>query len=294
MASNNICIIGPRSSGKTTYLASLLYHQQHQFKQNKKIYYRVIAQTVETRELQEKAESLLKRGLKLEPTKLGDELQTIYDLPFFIFTIERNIGKFEELLNKNKIAEKFQVTAKDYPGEVFDDLAKSNLLGDNLEAFVKDCFDDKRGCIMMLPAWESGSDRYYLSLLKKFVYLMESEGKKKDYKMAVVMSKCERGEIWPGRHQPELDLFQLHLKKTTAYLRQTFDQNNLAFFALSTFGIRGDKDPRPNRIDLVKQGEERGSVLLQYGEGFPGQGRYSEELWQPYNLIEPVYWLMKS
>ena len=59
MASNNICIIGPRSSGKTTYLASLLYHQQHQFKQNKKIYYRVIAQTVETRQLQEKAESLL-------------------------------------------------------------------------------------------------------------------------------------------------------------------------------------------------------------------------------------------
>ncbi|MGK7939835.1 MAG: hypothetical protein AB4062_06735 [Crocosphaera sp.] len=294
MTTNNVCIIGPRSSGKTTYLAALLYHEEHRVRQNKKSSYRVTAQTVEARELKEKAETLLKRGLGLEATKLGDEIQNVYDLPFYSFTIEREISGFGKLFKKEKIAERFQITTRDYPGEVFDALVDSNLLGDYREAFVKDCFDDKRGCVMMLPAWESGSDLYYLSLLQNFFDLMESEGKINDYKMAVVMSKCERGEIWPGRHQPELDLFQLHLKKTTRYLRQKIAQENLAFFALSTFGIRGDKDPRPNRIDLVTQGKEPGSVLLQYGEGINDRGKSTDELWKPYNLIEPLYWLMTS
>ncbi len=34
------------------------------------------------------------------------------------------------------------------------------------------------------------------------------------------MSKCERGEIWPGRVDPETDLFGVYLKKTLKTLKK--------------------------------------------------------------------------
>ncbi len=281
MPSNNISIIGPRMSGKTTYLAALAYHESHGIQHNQKITYTVTPQTIEARNLKNKAKLLLEKQGQIEPTNIGKKIKTIEDLPFYSFAIERQISKFEKIFNNRSIPEKIQITTRDYPGEIFNDLAESNLSGDDKEAFVEDCFINKRGCIMMLPAWESGIDDYYLSMLENLVDMMDNMGNKKDYKMAVVMSKCERGEIWPGRLEPESDLFQLHLPETTKYLRRTFEKN-VAFFALSTFGVRGAKDPRPNRIDLVR-GKESGSILYQSGKG----------QWKPYNLIEPLYWLMK-
>lgn len=61
------------------------------------------------------------------------------------------------------------------------------------------------------------------------------------------MSKCERGEIWPGRIEPEVDIFHQHLPGTTKLLQNRL-KNNVRFFAISTFGVL-DKynDPRPNR-----------------------------------------------
>jgi hypothetical protein len=95
------------------------------------------------------------------------------------------------------------------------------------------------------------------------------------------MSKCERGEIWPGRLDPEIDLFGVHLRETTKTLREKVIPQNLRFFALSTFGVLGKDNPRPNREDRMK-GEEPASVIRQPNS------------WQPYNLIEPLYWLSKK
>lgn len=297
MSSNNICIIGPTGSGKTTYLATLAYHAEHQLQNHQRSSYTITPQCPDARKLTQKAKLLLEKGGEIEPTKLGDEIQTVDDLPFYSFTIEQqfsNIQNIQAKFNWKPKIEKFQITTRDYPGEVFDFLAgllpslkdkdKQKLIEDCFQDFIEDCFTDKRGCVMMLPSWEAGSDSFYLSLLTEFVKKLESVGQKNNYKMAIVMSKCERGEIWPGRLEPEIDLFKVHLEDTTDYLRKTFIKQNLSFFALSTFGIMGRNDPRPNRIDLVRQGGEPGSVL-----------RKSEKKeWQPYNLIEPLYWLMNS
>jgi len=95
------------------------------------------------------------------------------------------------------------------------------------------------------------------------------------------MSKCERGEIWPGRLDPEQDLFKIHLPKTQDLLRKKLTANNLKFFASSTFGVLGPHNPRPNREDRILKGEPA-SVLR------------DTENWKPYNLIEPLLWITQS
>ena len=280
MSSRNVCIIGPRSSGKTTYLASLAFHEEHNIKNNSKSSFKVTSNNEDAEELKSKANLLLKEGGEIEMTRITpDKNRDVSELPFYHFTIE---GKLN-LLGARK---KFEITARDYPGEVFDDLANAQLLGKIKEGFVKDCFIDKAGCLMLLPSWEIGSDNFYLRMIENFLNLMdiEAEAQKTIYKMAVVMSKCERGEIWPGRHEPEIDLFQVHLEETTKYLRKSLPKRNLKFFAISTFGIRGENDPRPNRCDFVRAKGEPGSVLFASGKN----------QWRPYNLIEPLYWLIKS
>jgi len=277
MSSRNVCIVGPRGSGKTTYLGSLVYHQEHSIKNNKKSKYEVSPSGDQSIELKNKAQVLLAESGEFEPTKIGDNIRTVDDLPFYTFNIT---GK----LNWRSPVEQFQITARDYPGEVFDSLVNNTLDSALQEGFIQDCFIDKKGCIMMLPGWEFGADRYYVQMLTRFINLLESEGQKDSYKMAIVMSKCERGEIWPGRHEPELDLFQVHLKDTTNYLRKTILPKNLNFFAMSTFGVRSRNNPRPNRRDFVGQKGEPRCVLYSADSG----------AWQPYNLIEPLYWLIKS
>jgi hypothetical protein len=95
------------------------------------------------------------------------------------------------------------------------------------------------------------------------------------------MSKCERGEIWPGRIDPETDLFSVHLPQTLHTLKERILPKNLRLYAMSTFGVLGRNNPRPNRIDLLGK-EGTASVLREAAR------------WRPYNLIEPLYWLSKG
>jgi hypothetical protein len=93
------------------------------------------------------------------------------------------------------------------------------------------------------------------------------------------MSKCERGEIWGGRLDPEADLFKIRLPKTYRLLKERL-KNKVKFFACSAYGILGKNDPRPNRF--YKSGvhhAEHKAYLRDYDN------------WNPYGVIEPIYWL---
>jgi hypothetical protein len=280
MANGQICIVGPHGSGKTAYLTALAFHQTHQLQQNKRIRYRIIAQSPESHKLVENARNLLKKGMQLESTVIGGATPTVDYLPFYQFTVE---GKVKWYSRENK---KFEITARDYPGEVFDRLADSKTINTVDLEFIDDCFINKVGCLMMLSEWERGADTAYERMMKRFIELMEDSSGTENYKLAIVMTKCERGELWSGRLEPEIDLFQLHLKNTTKFLREKFGEERLKFFALSTFGTLRRDNPRPNRKDLIGDRSGMiGSVLIQFEE---------EEDWKPYNLIEPLYWLLNS
>jgi energy-coupling factor transporter ATP-binding protein EcfA2 len=271
MTSGNIVVIGPTAAGKTTYLAALSYFKEH--KQGKKLF-TVNPQNPATRILAEKAENILKQAADLDRTVIGQEIESVDDLPFYSFGITAKPYWYSS-------TETFQLTARDYPGEVFEAIASPSARKPIHEDFINECFTDVIGCLIMLTGWEPGTDNFYNRIMKQFLKLMDERGRSRDLKLAIVMSKCERGEIWPGRLDPEIDLFAVHLRETTKTLRAKVIPQNLRFFALSTFGVLGRDNPRPNREDRMK-GEEPASVIRQPNS------------WQPYNLIEPLYWLSKK
>lgn len=272
----NICVIGPQWSGKTTYLAALAYSPNTKSINNRNKNYTIRPQNPESRQLAEKAENILCQGADFEPTRIGEEfgLATVDDLPFYAFGIEVK----KNLLSKS---ERINLTARDYPGEIFGGIAEPILSESIHQAFIEECFTDVVGCLILLTGWEQGIDSFYSRVMQRFIELMDTHDRSHDFKLAVAMSKCERGEIWSGRLDPEIDLFGVHLPRTRNILREKILDKNLKFFAISTFGVLGKNDPRPNRIDRPVKGEPS-SVLRE------------PTSWRPYNLVEPLYWLSKK
>ena len=265
----NICIIGPRASGKTTYLAGLCYYSEYGGSHSK---YTVSPRGTESRELKEKAENTILNGLSFDPTNL--EVQTVDDLACYSFTIEVKSGLFQP-------RSVIELNVRDYPGEIFENILYASESDSIHEEFINECLmPDVVGCLLLFTEWESSKDDFYSKLIKRFLELMDEHGRIHNYRLAVVMSKCERGEIWPGRMDPETDLFGVYLKKTLKTLKKDIPKKNLRFFALSTFGVLGPYDPRPNRDDALGSGG-RASTLRE-----PSR-------WKPYNLIEPLCWLNK-
>jgi hypothetical protein len=266
----NICIIGPRASGKTTYLAGLSYYSEYGGSHSK---YTVSPIGDESRELKEKAEDTILNGLSFDPTNL--QVQTVDDLTYYSFSIEVKSALFQP-------RSVIQLNVRDYPGEIFENILYASESDSIHEEFINECLmPDVVGCLLLFTEWESSKDDFYSKLIKRFLELMDEHGRIHNYRLAVVMSKCERGEIWPGRMDPETDLFGVYLKKTLKTLKKDIPKQNLRFFALSTFGVLGDHDPRPNRDDALGSGG-RASTLRE-----PSR-------WKPYNLIEPLCWLNKG
>lgn len=263
----NICVIGPRSSGKTTYLAALAYWTDQKRTGKSSNSFNVQPLNEDAKELAYKAENIICEGASLAPTEVAGGIDA---LPYYSFKLEVN-RKFQSSHDIN-------LAVRDYPGEVFEELesGSSNSLH---EEFVDECLmKDVTGCLILLTEWTKGTDKFYRRVLEQFIKLMDDRDRANDLRLAVAMSKCERGELWPCRLEPETDLFDVHLPKTKATLQTKIPEKNLQFFAISTFGVLRRNDPRPNRID---EGGTNGrhSVLR------------SASAWQPYNTIAPLYWL---
>jgi hypothetical protein len=265
-AGNNISVIGPRSSGKTTYLAALCHWPMQASSYKGKKPFSVSAVGSDSMELAEKASSIILEGGSLEPT--NNYVSDPSDLKSFLLNINIRKG-FRNL--------KIVLNAKDYPGEIFEDLAngeKNKLQKD----FIEECLSDEvKGCILLFSDW-SNRDGFYNRVIYNLFDEIDNRGRMGDLRLAVVMSKCERGELWPGRNEPELDLFQTHLPRTHGLLRSRIPKDNLSFFALSTFGVLGKQDPRPNRVEEIGQ-DGRRAILR------------TPQKWKPYGLIAPLYWI---
>lgn len=264
----NIRIIGPRGSGKTTYLAALAYWPDKQRPGKKKGSIKLQALNDETRELAEKAENIILEGESLEPTTVEGGIDA---LPFYSFGIEAK--------PRLKPVEKINVAVRDYPGEIFEELADSASANPIHKEFIEECLEDSvDGCLILLSDWDNTTDKFTSRVLSKFAKQMDIHGRANNLRVAVAMSKCERGELWSGRLEPSVDLFAQHLPKTTASLEQAIPTQNLRFYAVSTFGVLGRTDPRPNREDVVGTGGTN-SILRE------------PEKWNPYGLLDPLYWL---
>jgi hypothetical protein len=262
----NIRVIGPRGSGKTTYLAALSYWTDTQQKSGKKPYYTIEPIGQDAQKLVLLAENIICEGNSVPPTQIM--VDGINMLPEYIFTIK--------VKPRWKTAHEINLTVKDYPGEIFDELDAGETDPIHQE-FLDECLvnRDVQGCLILLNDWEKGSDRVYKRAFDKLISIIR-ENDRMDIRLAITMSKCERGELWPGRLEPEIDIFEQHFPETKSLLLNKLPSKNLAFFALSTFGVLRKRDPRPNRVNEMSG---RHSIIRKI------------ELWQPYGMIDPLYWL---
>jgi hypothetical protein len=265
----NICVIGPQSSGKTTYLAALtqwsaLARGVHQQK------YDIDAIGEDAENLAGKAKSIIYQGASLEPTIIVCGIES---MPVYTFRIR--------VRQPLKQSPPIDLVVKDYAGELFKGLA-SGSVPDKHQEFFDDCLrQDVEGCLLLLTEWQRGTDEFYERALETFIKLLNQQDRLQNYRLAVAMSKCERGELWSGRLDPEMDLFDVHLPRMTNLLRRKIPKQNLRFFAVSTFGVLARNDPRPNRVD--EMGKERTKSVLR-----------KPSAWQPYGLVPPLHWLSRG
>ena len=125
----------------------------------------------------------------------------------------------------------------------------------------------------------SGWDAFYLKCLQGFWSAANKRARVSNLRLVVALSKCERGEAWPARLEPEFDVFRRRFPQTYQFLLTCkWPRHNLLFHALSTFGVMDPiQDPRPNR---------------KTAPGLSDTLRQSDfQDWKPYGVISPLYWL---
>ena len=267
---SEIRIIGSRGVGKTTYLAALLRLPEELQRQFPGLMVKPGGEDADN--LVMAAKNIIEQGAKLAATNLDED-------PFFDFqiTIPSANGLPGITLN---------LGAKDYPGEIFE-WAASEHRWPSLEPYVDD-WCTAQGWMIMLTDWRPDQDaRLYEPALNRLLRSLSERAAinpKIKVRIALVMAKCERGELWPGRLDPREDLFKVRLPKTYRLLTENVSPEYLRFFACSAFGVLsdrvGDRDPRPNRYVPDDGSSAEFNAYLRD----PG-------VWQPFGLISPIYWL---
>ena len=288
MDKKNIYIIGPRASGKTTFLGALFLitaYSRNKSHDRGKV-------TVDIKGLSSQLESKVRASWNtkrpLEPTTFHG------GLPKYEFSIQ--------IKSQYKLTE-IEFNTKDYAGEFFIELLNTDLSA-TVKSYLLDCLIHPNGWIVLLPDFclqDQGNeftlveniDNFYRSIFHKLLSVFPKnddifsadERRRIQYnlrkiRIAFVMSKCERGELWTGRWEPERDLFQVHLNNTREFLRNnlSLSKNQIAFFALSSYGVFSEKDPRPNRLNLGRNLQD-GAIIEK------------PDSWRPFGLLSPLYWI---
>lgn len=256
--------MGPRGVGKTTYLATLVaFPHQQRFPG-----YQIEPKSPPTEDLVVMAENLLKKGLQPPPSDEAIEYQFDVTIP----------------ATKNSIATKLELLTVDHTGEIFQHLAEPHKW-DKVKDYVDD-FLTAQGWMVMVTDWDIHKDiSLYKPAFQKLWEQLEASQKKYsvigNLRIAVVMAKCERGELWTGRLEPGEDLFKVRLPKTYHFLMEKFSSDRLQFFACSAFGVLGSRNPRPNRKYLGSgQDIDSDAAILR-----------KPAIWNPYGILAPIYWL---
>lgn len=276
LKTTDVRIIGARQTGKTTYLASLAYLPHKKMLKTKLPGLEILPANNDAEKLCRLAEDIIMRGDKLA----GTFRQEVDLLPFYYFQI-----KIPAI--KGLPSVEIDLAARDFPGEIFHDIPLAHRWSET-EPYIDDLFT-ATSWMVMLTDWEPGQDTYlyqpaFAKLCQEIFEREQINPEIKKLRIAVVMSKCERGELWPGRLDPDEDLFKVRLPKTYDLLTSKLPSQRLQFFACSSFGVLSDRkddfDPRPNRYIPDDGSSPEYSAFLR-----------SPSQWQPYGLISPIYWL---
>jgi hypothetical protein len=280
----SIRIIGPIASGKTTYLSALsVFNKKGEFSGLE------IVPKKDAIKLKAMAEDIVGRSDKIRKTKILDNPD--------------KLANYEFIINLSQPKQEMNLQVRDYPGEVYQDIASYQQsrqvknpppMDPQLRKYIDHLFENTQGWMVMLTDWSpqqgDQTNKSALEHLCDEISTQEEANQSVPQRIAVVMAKCERGEIWTGRIDPGEDLFKIRLPETYNFLTQTVVNTNkissqrFKFFACSSFGVLNYRtDPRPNR--KIDPNDDSGGSHFYSVLADPDK-------WQPYGLISPIYWLI--
>ncbi|BDA65946.1 hypothetical protein CAL7716_001120 [Calothrix sp. PCC 7716] len=268
-------VIGDRSSGKTTYMASLARWPNADPSSPVQS---VIPVNEAGEELITKAQNLLEQGLALEPSNLDASALEMKDYSLSI-TLK---GQFSWKNPKATVGSQLvnlNISCKDYAGEFFTDLLQqggSPLLGDYLD----DCLQ-ATGIMFLVDGNSRRKDLEYAAGLEKFLTALDrsdiTTGKRR---ISLVLTKCEQSELWVNRHKPafvaEARFPQVYRKLRTW---QQMKGGSVEYFTNSAFGMLGNTFPEPN-VNVLNRGRDGIAAVLK-----------DPKRWRPFGLVAPIYWL---
>ena len=260
-------IIGDRTSGKTTYMASLARWPNADPDSPVQA---VTAVDEGGEELLSKAQNILEQGLQLEQTDLSKNVSEVKDCTLQITLKEKKLGA--KLLNLN-------VSSKDYAGEFFTDLLHK-VKDPLLDEYLEDCLQCN-GILFLVDGSSRRKDLEYANGLDKLLLALDRNdlGASKR-RIALVLNKCEQSDLWVNRDKPAF-LASARFPQVCRKLQswQQMGGGEIEFFTASAFGMLGSKYPEPN-VNLLSR--NRGGVT---------EVIKNPKLWRPFGLVAPIYWL---
>jgi hypothetical protein len=285
----NIVVLGPRGSGKTTYLSGLTKVAEakaSEFLKSDKVeiaQFRCEIGEERSRELRQDADNIVFFGDSHMPTTL--EKKDDGGIKTYTFTGE---------ISYEGIKDEFMMKLTDTSGEIFE--TETGVMDSAYRLNLKDRLEGKdiRLLILLADVLPEASNpnpddklKYQIEELELVLREVCSEGIKRKLRLAVVINKCERGELWTHRLDPVKDIFGNYLKSSKTNLqlmvsaiKKTGAEVDIDFFAMSTFGVLKKDDFRPNYI--YGSDDNDGKFVLRNTD-------LNE--WHPYGVLSPIYWL---
>jgi hypothetical protein len=183
----DIRIIGPRRSGKTTFMAALAHWPNAD--PNSPI------QSVEpfdddTGELINMAQNILENGMSVAGTDLLDDPD---ELPLYTLLIELKPPFLKRLVTRRNV--RFQVSCREYSGEIIKDLRGSDAGGMRLSNYLDDCASAS-GLLLLIDGTAKNDREYsqaFANLQRELNIRLTGENRNlRSYRLAVVFTKCEK------------------------------------------------------------------------------------------------------
>jgi hypothetical protein len=262
--------IGSSASRLSTYLATLAYHQKHQVKSLKVLSCQVTPISADARQLSDQAENILKEQVMLEAGKL---YHSFCQHPFYSFTITLEIkGLFWA-----KNTEEVSFGIYDMPDNLLRDI-KEFSSSHSFTEYYDNLFSDIGGYFLPIDGTSHREDEVYAKSLEKFTTDL-TQRNPQGCPIAFAVTKCDLSELWVNRDDPR-GMVQRLFPKMYAILENWTQENKgkVEYFTTSSFGVFG-KYCEPNSII---QSKSKGGTMAVI--------RNPKE-WQPFGLIEPLYWL---
>jgi len=274
--SGDIRIIGPRSSGKTTFMAALA-HWPNRDPENSPIQLITPADGVDTQRLKDMARDILENSEALPGTRLDEVI--LYNLTIDLkpnFTLN-------PIAAVTRRDVRMSVSATDYPGELFA-ILRDNPNDPTLQLYLDDC--QYATGLMIIIDGTSTNDRFCsdaLNVLKRELTLRFKHNKidPRRYRIALVFSKAEQTLVWNFHKQNKITDFTKQRYKQTRYTLQEWRKQwgcSVACFFSSAFGTMGNPEQANCRV-ISRSANATFAVI--------DDPRY----WEPFGLIAPIYWL---